>query len=64
MEKTVVPEREDARAGDRVTKALSKEVGNTDEAMSIEDPQADLTRFCDDVAEVAPLLLRSLVAEQ
>jgi len=35
-----------------------------DDATSIEDPSADLARFCDDVAEVAPSLLRSLVAQQ
>ncbi len=34
MEKTVVPERKGARVGARVTKARSKEVGNTAEAMS------------------------------
>ena len=44
MEKTVVPEREDARAGDRVTKALSKEVGNTAEAMSIEESDIQKNR--------------------
>jgi hypothetical protein len=34
VEKTVVPERKGARVGARVTKARSKEVGNTAEAMS------------------------------
>jgi len=34
VEKTVVPERKDVGAGARVTKARSKEVGNTAEAMS------------------------------
>lgn len=34
MEKTVVPERKGARVVPRVTKARSKEVGNTGEAMS------------------------------
>jgi len=34
VEKTVVPERKGARAGLRVTKARSKEAGNTAGAMS------------------------------
>ena len=37
VERTVVPERKDARAGVRVTKARSKEVRNTAEAMSREE---------------------------
>lgn len=37
VEKTVVPARKDARAVDRVTKARSKEVKNTAEAMSREE---------------------------
>ena len=36
VEKIVVPERKDARAGARVTKARSKEAKNTGEAMSRE----------------------------
>ena len=46
MEKTVVPERKGARAGVRVTKARSKEAGNTDEAMRKDAKNNQKTRGC------------------
>jgi len=46
VEKTVVPERKDARVEDRVTKARSKEVRNIAEAMSREESDIQKNRGC------------------
>jgi hypothetical protein len=44
VEKTVAPERKDARVGDRVTKVRSREVRNTAEAMSKDESDNEKTR--------------------